>query len=91
MVYHIILADILLIARITTTKPPKYLRVLYDKPFNKMYIYFGTGTYISVLELVINYSLAEYICVSVQEHIFLYWNLQFCTEIESVLEYILLY
>ena len=46
MVYHIILADILLIARIfphpcgarkNTTQLAKYPRVLYDKPSNKMY------------------------------------------------------
>ena len=48
MVYHIILADILLIARIfprpcwarkNTTQLAKYPRVLYVKPSNKMYIF----------------------------------------------------
>ena len=47
MVYHIILADILLIARIfprpfgarkNTTQLAKYPRVLYDKPSDKMYL-----------------------------------------------------
>ena len=47
MVYHIILADILLIARIfprpcgawkNTTQLAKYPRVLYDKPSKKMYV-----------------------------------------------------
>ena len=47
MVYHIILADILLIARIfprpcearkNTTQLAKYPRVLYDKPSNKIYL-----------------------------------------------------
>ena len=47
MVYHIILADILLIARMfprpcgarkNTTQLAKYPRVLYDKPSNKMYL-----------------------------------------------------
>ena len=51
MVYHIILADILLIARIfprpfgarkNTTQLAKYPRVLYDKPSNKMYILIDT-------------------------------------------------
>ena len=50
MVYHIILADILLIARIfprpcgarkNTTQLAKYPRVLYDKPSNKMYIFYA--------------------------------------------------
>ena len=40
MVYHIILADILLIAR-NTTQLAKYPRVLYDKPSNKMYLLYG--------------------------------------------------
>ena len=48
MVLHIILADILLIARIfprpfgarkNTTQLAKYPRVLYVKPSNKIYIY----------------------------------------------------
>ena len=47
MVYHIIVANILLIARIfprpcgarkNTTQLAKYPRVLYDKPSNKMYV-----------------------------------------------------
>ena len=47
MVYHIIRADILLIAHIfprpcgarkNTTQLAKYPRVLYDKPSNKMYV-----------------------------------------------------
>ena len=47
MVYHIILADILLISRIfprpfgarkNTTQLAKYPRVLYDKPSDKMYL-----------------------------------------------------
>ena len=49
MVYHIILADILLIARIfprpcgarkNTTQLAKYPRILYDKPSNKMYLFY---------------------------------------------------
>ena len=47
IINHIILADILLIARIfrrpcgarkNTTQLAKYPRVLYDKPSNKMYV-----------------------------------------------------
>ena len=56
MVYHIILADILLIARIfprpcgarkNTTQLAKYPRVLYDKPSNKMYILATTFSFVS--------------------------------------------
>ena len=48
MVYHIILADIFLIARIfprpcaarkNTTQLAKYPRILYDKPSNKMNLF----------------------------------------------------
>ena len=48
MVYHVILVDILLIARIfprpcgarkSTTQLAKYPRVLYVKPSNKMYLF----------------------------------------------------
>ena len=43
MVLHIILMDILLIARIflNTTQLAKYPRVLYVKPSNKIYVLFG--------------------------------------------------
>ena len=60
MVYHIILAAILLIARIfprpggarkNTTQLAKYRHVLYDKPSNKMYIpYTSTRQHIEVLK-----------------------------------------
>ena len=52
MVYHVLLADILLIARIfprpcgarkNTTQLAKYPRVLYVKPSNKMYILTALG------------------------------------------------
>ena len=39
MVLRIILADILLVARIFTTQLVKYLRVLSVKPSNKVYLF----------------------------------------------------
>ena len=57
MVLHIILADILLIARIfprpfgarkNTTQLAKYPRVLYVKPSNKIYIFAGNIRYVYI-------------------------------------------
>ena len=50
MVKHIILADLLLIARIDTTQLAKYPHVLYAKPSNKMYVITSCKIYRAIEE-----------------------------------------
>ena len=50
MVKHIILADLLLIARIDTTQLAKYPHVLYAKPSNKMYVIISCKIYRAIEE-----------------------------------------